>query len=237
MRPNGHVQFGAFDLDLATGELRRHGRSVRLSPKPSQALALLAGSPGRLVTREEIRKALWDPDTFVDFEHALNFCIREVRTALGDRAKKPRFIETLPRRGYRFIAEATHNDGADSAVPAVGGSDDSRQMEAYEYYERARMSFGQAGKEALEQAKQDFERALEISPGYSLAHSGLGAAFALRSLNRRRPEDLDEAYTHLEKALELDPELAEPYPWLCYVLMRKNQLDRAIQEGRRGVQL
>src|SRR5882724_1249281 len=99
------MQFGAFDLDLETGELRRRGRAVKLSPKPLQVLALLARSPGRLVTREAIRKELWGSDTFVDFEHALNFCIREVRAALGDHAKRPRYVETLPRRGYRFIAE------------------------------------------------------------------------------------------------------------------------------------
>jgi DNA-binding winged helix-turn-helix (wHTH) protein len=237
VQPAGHIQFGAFDLDLETGELRRRGRGVKLSPKPLRVLALLAGSPGRLVTREAIRKELWDSDTFVDFEHALNFCIREVRAALGDCAKKPRYIETLPRRGYRFIAETSHTKAAVAAAAAARGSDDSRQVEAYGYYERARKSFGQAGKEALEQARQDFERALEISPGYAMAHSGLGAAHALRSLNRRHPEDLDAAQSHLEEALELDPELAEPYPWLCYVLMRKNQIDRALQAGRRGVQL
>ena len=237
MRAAGHIQFGAFDLDLETGELRRRGRGVKLSPKPLQLLALLVGSPGRLVTREAIRKELWDSDTFVDFEHALNFCIREVRAALGDNAKKPRYIETLPRRGYRFIAESSHRDGIGAAASTAHGSDDSRQLEAYGYYARARKSFGQAGKEALEQARQDFERALEISPGYAMAHSGLGAAHALRSLNRRHPEDLDAAQSHLERALKLDPELAEPYPWLCYVLMRKNQLDRALQAGRRGVQL
>ena len=124
-----------------------------------------------------------------------------------------------------------------TAVANMRGADDSQQVEAYGCYERARKNIGQAGKEALEQARQDFERALEISPGYAMAHSGLGAAHALRSLNRRHPEDLDAAQAHLEKALELDPELAEPYPWLCYVLMRKNQVERALQAGRRGVQL
>src|SRR6266851_4758200 len=109
VQPARHIQFGAFDLDLETGELRRRGRAVKLSPQPLQVLALLAGSPGRLVTREAIRKELWDADTFVDFEHALNFCIREVRAALRDSAKKPRYIETLARRGYRFIAETTSN--------------------------------------------------------------------------------------------------------------------------------
>jgi DNA-binding winged helix-turn-helix (wHTH) protein len=164
----GHIRFGAFELDIGTGELRRKRRTVRLSPKPLQVLALLARSPGQLVTREEIRNALWGSDTFVDFEHALNFSIREVRAALGDSAKKPRYIETLPRRGYRFIAEITQ--GAEVRVKAAGGSDDTTQLEAYGYYARARKSFTQAGKEALEQARNDFERALALNPGYAMAH-------------------------------------------------------------------
>jgi DNA-binding winged helix-turn-helix (wHTH) protein len=110
MAPVVHIRFGAFDLNLETGELCRRGRKLKLSPKPFRVLALLAASPSRLVTREAIQKELWGSDTFVDFEHALNFCIREIRSALGDSAKKPRFIETLPRRGYRFIA-AVSNSG------------------------------------------------------------------------------------------------------------------------------
>jgi tetratricopeptide (TPR) repeat protein len=90
------------------------------------------------------------------------------------------------------------------------------------------------GKESLEQARQDFERALALAPDYAMAHSGLGAAHALRSLNRRDPEDLDAAQKHLARALELDPELAEPYPWLCYVLMRKNRLEDALAAGHRA---
>jgi tetratricopeptide (TPR) repeat protein len=173
---------------------------------------------------------------YPDFEHALNFCIREVRLALGDSAQKPRYVETLPRRGYRFIAAATVSDRAAPAV-AAKDSDATRQLEAYQWYERARKSFGQVGKESLEQARRDFERALEISPSYAMAHSGLGAAHALRSLNRRHPEDLEAAHQHLTKALELDAESAEPHPWLCYVRMRQNQLEQAIQAGQRGVQL
>src|SRR5215471_9749021 len=107
MLGQGNIQFGPFELDLESGELRKHGRTVRLSPKPWKVLALLATAPGRLVTRESIRKELWDSDIHVDFEHALNFCIREVRTTLGDRADKPRYIQTLPKRGYRFIAETS----------------------------------------------------------------------------------------------------------------------------------
>src|SRR4051812_6843748 len=215
MPPQEHIRFGPFELDLQTGELRSDGRLLRLSPKPCRALALLAKAPGRLVTREMLRQELWDSDTHVDFEHVIKFCIREIRAALGDNAKKPCYIETLPRRGYRFLAE-TSGAEVHSPRPEQGNefSDASPELEAYRHYESARKIFRQSGKEALENARQEFNRSLEILPGYALAHSGLGAACALCSLNRRHPEDLEEAEFHLMKALDLDRELAEPYPWL-----------------------
>src|SRR5206468_9336720 len=99
-----NLRFAPFDLDVATGELRRDGRPVMLQPQPARVLALLATQAGRLVTRDEIRAQIWGGDTFVDFEQGLNYCITQIRAALGDAAKTPRFIETLQRRGYRFIS-------------------------------------------------------------------------------------------------------------------------------------
>ncbi len=96
------LRFGPFELDLRSGEMRRAGVLVRLQPQPFKVLALLAGRPGELVTREDIQKEVWPAGTFVDFEQSLNFCIRQIRSALGDSALSPRFVETLPRRGYRF---------------------------------------------------------------------------------------------------------------------------------------
>jgi tetratricopeptide (TPR) repeat protein len=95
----------------------------------------------------------------------------------------------------------------------------------------------QMGKDGLEQARLDFERAVALDPAYAMAHSGLGAAHALRSLNRRVREDLDQARFHLQRALELDRELVEPYPWLCYVHMRTGQIERALAAGHRAIQL
>ena len=97
------LRFGAFELDPATGELRQHGDPVKLPPQPLKVLELLARRSGEVVTRNEIREHVWCGDTFVDFEQGLNFCIRQIREALGDTADAPRFIETLPRRGYRFL--------------------------------------------------------------------------------------------------------------------------------------
>jgi TolB-like protein/DNA-binding winged helix-turn-helix (wHTH) protein/Flp pilus assembly protein TadD len=101
------VRFGVFEADLGTGELRKHGRQIKLQEQPFQVLTLLLARPGELVTREELRQALWPADTFVDFEHGLNKAISKLRDALGDDSATPRYIETLPRRGYRFIAPVT----------------------------------------------------------------------------------------------------------------------------------
>ena len=98
------LRFGPFELDLDSCELWKSGVRVKLQLQPFRVLGLLASQPGRLLTREEIQREVWPDGTFVDFEQALNFCIRQIRSALGDQANTPHFIETLPRRGYRFIA-------------------------------------------------------------------------------------------------------------------------------------
>ena len=96
--------FDAYQVDLRTGELRKHGMKIHLAGRPFQILALLLEQPGELLTRKELQSRLWPADTFVDFEHGVNAAIQTLRRALCDSPKKPRFIETLPRRGYRFIA-------------------------------------------------------------------------------------------------------------------------------------
>jgi TolB-like protein/DNA-binding winged helix-turn-helix (wHTH) protein/Tfp pilus assembly protein PilF len=96
--------FGVFELELQTGELRKSGTLVHLPPQPCKVLSLLVSRSGQLVTRDEIRREIWGEETFVDFEHGLNFAINKIREALGDNAGTPRYIETVPRRGYRFIA-------------------------------------------------------------------------------------------------------------------------------------
>lgn len=101
---NSVLRFGAFEFAPQTGILCKNGRSVALQPQPSKVLSMLISRPGELITREEIQLHVWGKDTFVDFEHNINFAVRQIRAALKDDAEKPRFIETLPRRGYRFIA-------------------------------------------------------------------------------------------------------------------------------------
>ncbi len=98
------VRFGLFEADLRARELRKRGVKVRLPDQPFQVLQLLLEHPGDVVTREELRQRLWSADTFVDFDLSLNSAVRKLREALGDSAEHSTFIETLPRRGYRFIA-------------------------------------------------------------------------------------------------------------------------------------
>jgi DNA-binding winged helix-turn-helix (wHTH) protein/Flp pilus assembly protein TadD len=104
------ARFGDFEVDLRSGELRKHGIRLKLQDQPFQVLAHLLEHPGEVVTREELRQKLWPADTFVDFDTGLNSAIKKLRDALGDSAEEPRYIETLPRRGYRFIAHVENGD-------------------------------------------------------------------------------------------------------------------------------
>jgi cholera toxin transcriptional activator len=111
------LRFGVFEVDLAAGELRKNGARLRLQEQPFQVLAALLQSAGRVVTREELRLKIWPADTFVDFDHSLNTAVNKIREALGDSASSPRFVETLARRGYRFIAPVNGVDPAAAIAP------------------------------------------------------------------------------------------------------------------------
>src|SRR6202142_1090186 len=104
------VRFDAFEVDMRSGEVRKHGIRLKLHGQPFQVLSLLLEHPGDLVTREELRQKLWPGDTFVDFDTGLNSAVKKLRDALCDSAEEPRYIETLPRRGYRFIARVENGD-------------------------------------------------------------------------------------------------------------------------------
>jgi adenylate cyclase len=351
------------------------------------------------VTRDAIRQKLWGNNSLIDFEGRLNFCVRKIRIVLGDNSKRPRYIETLPRRGYRFVAESsTHPHGLPAgarrngvpsgrpmAVGAISSGDsrraiaiveflnvsgdpeidwlatgiaetlaadlrrlpsiwvvspdrvrataaklgrlgaarppadclrlgrelnvewvvsgsyqragsrlritpqlakirtgeviavgkidgtweqlfewqdrlasaligaleletavsrhrpgdviESRHVQAYEEYSRARMRFRQLDKASLDDARRHFQRALELDPQYAMAQAGLGATHAMRFIHRTNPADLSDAKSHLQVACELDAELAEPYPWLCYVYIRDGQLREAQRTGQRAIEL
>jgi DNA-binding winged helix-turn-helix (wHTH) protein/TolB-like protein len=159
----GRFRFGIFEFDAATKELRRDGALVRLQTQPAQALACLLARAGEVVSREELRQAVWGSETFVDFDRGLNFCIGQVRAALDDDSVTPRYVRTIPKRGYQFIAP----------VEALGKEADAGSQEAETIF-----------------AKSKFSRVTAlVCAGTVLATSALGAGYWLRSwrLSKRRP--------------------------------------------------
>jgi len=127
------IRFGAFSVDLQAGELRKHGTKVRLQEQPFQILAALLERPGEVVTREELRKRIWQADTFVDFEQSLATAVKKLRRALGDSAEHPSLVETLPRRGYRFLARLEAGPGAAKPIVAVLPFENLSGEETVEY--------------------------------------------------------------------------------------------------------
>jgi cholera toxin transcriptional activator len=128
-RPDRRYRFGTFEADAATGELRRQGVRIKLNAQPFQVLFMLLERPGEVLTREEISRELWPEGTFVDYEHGVNSAVNRIREALGDTASNPRFVETLARRGYRFVAPVERiragetsaiKDTTPSTEPATG---------------------------------------------------------------------------------------------------------------------
>lgn len=115
------LRFGVFEVDLDTGELRKNGARVRLQEQPFQVLTALLQNAGQVVTRDQLREEIWPADTFVDFDHSLNTAVNKIRESLGDSASSPRFVETLARRGYRFIAPV--NSIAAAAAESAAGQD------------------------------------------------------------------------------------------------------------------
>ncbi|SPE20178.1 Transcriptional regulator, CadC [Candidatus Sulfotelmatomonas gaucii] len=116
-KPADRYRFGVFEADAARGELRRQGIRVKLNTQPFQVLLMLLERPGELLTREEISRRLWPDGTFVDFEHGVNSAVNRIREALGDTAGSPRFVETVARRGYRFVAPIEHIAPAEDLQP------------------------------------------------------------------------------------------------------------------------
>ena len=196
------LRFGVFDFDLETGELHRAGRRVHLTAQAAKVLALLASRPGIVVTRDELKRHLWGDDTFVDFDRSLNFCVSLVRTALRDAAHNPRFIETLPRRGYRFIAETVLVDDAVPAPEPVSPADHAVLLR------RGRWLLGAAAAVML----------VVQQPLPPTAHSRTTALPEARAAFARAfdaaPEDaaaLRRSVAALKHATEIDPRFAEAH--------------------------
>src|SRR5215472_10134405 len=114
------IRFGLFEFDLAAGDLRKQGRKIQLQDQPFHVLERLLNRPGEVITREELQQALWPADTFVEFDQGLNTAIKKIRVALGDSAENPRFVETIPRKGYRFIAPVQGYAAPSVVAPRTG---------------------------------------------------------------------------------------------------------------------
>ena len=128
--PARRYRFGAFEADATTGELRRNGVLVKLNAQPFQVLSMLLERPGQLLTREEISRELWPGGTFVDYEHGVNSAVNRIREALGDSASRPRFVVTLARRGYRFVAPVERFAVGEEPTPESGQTAAAREAAA-----------------------------------------------------------------------------------------------------------
>ncbi len=181
------IRFGVFELDLRSGELQKQGRKIRLEGQPVQVLICLLESPGELVTREELHRKLWPADTFVNFEHGLNAAVKRLRQALNDSADNPRFVETLPRRGYRFIApihgvDVSGDVPAVTAAPAVTEVPGTQDLTETKDHDPADLS-----EKTVVFANQRWPRAWKTSGVALLAVLGIFAAWVLRPASHQPP--------------------------------------------------
>src|SRR5438128_10320795 len=135
LRHTSVVRFGAYEVSLQSGEVRKAGLRIRVQQQPMKLLEILLERPGEVVTREELRSRVWADESFGDFDQAVNIAIAKLRSALGDSADNPRFIETLPKRGYRFIADVSvvnpeaRSKGPESAAPDLPGTEPGHELQ------------------------------------------------------------------------------------------------------------
>ena len=188
--------FGDFQLDCRVPELKKHGRTVRIPQQPIQILSLLLASAGDVVTRETLRDAVWAQDTHVDFDRGINKAINRLREVLADRSERPRFIETVPRRGYRFVAPVSQVSTPVRVISA----------EVRETLLKARHFGGKQTIQALARSVDYFRQAIERDPEYAEAWAGLGETYVLLGLFGLKPpqESWPAARSAAERALALD---------------------------------
>jgi Tol biopolymer transport system component/DNA-binding winged helix-turn-helix (wHTH) protein len=222
------VKFGTYEVDIRSGEIRKNGLKVRLTGQPFQILAILLERPGELVTREELQKRLWPGDTFVDFDRGLNAAVNRVREALGDSAENPRFVETLPKRGYRFIGQVEGPPRADSTeslsvldgqgnglagrgwkVGIAAGSVILLTAFAFLFPTIARRSPRQSQRQILEAVPLTALSGQEISPSFS--PDGSQVAFGWNGENHGAGFDLYVKVIGTDNPLRLTN---HPVPWL-----------------------
>ena len=291
---DARYRFGVFDFDAKTLDLKKQDRALKVRPQSLTLLALLVRRRGELVSREDIQLALWGRDTYVDYEQGVNHCIKELRMALGDAAESPRYIQTVPRRGYRFIAPVEAVSSAPqpaepAAVPTMTAASDAsprrrllaratgaltlivalgtiawwapRASEpeappaggpqgvrrpttneaAYEAYVQGMFYVRHAGPGSRERAVSFLETAVRTDPSFALAHAELGTQYMNRFFYVDADPALEQkAVVAVEKALSLDPDLAEGYlarAQLVWTLPNQFPHERAIRDLKRAIAL
>lgn len=235
------VAFGAYVLDVGKAELTRDGTAVKLAPQPFTALTLLVERAGDLVTREELRRALWGDDNFVDFNAGVNFCIAQLRTTLEDPASRSAYIAAVPRRGYRFVAEV--RNVAITSTPSIASTSpvrlqafawasattllvafaiatiqpdptrEVRSLAAVESFERARLDLFDAGPIELKDRVRYFEKAIAADPSFAAAYAGLADTKLMLGAYRVEPptDAFAAAKAAAARALQLDDRVAEAH--------------------------
>ena len=205
------VRFGSFETDLDVGELRKCGHPIHLRYQSFQVLAALLENAGRIVTREDLCGRLWHGEVFVDFENNLNAVVARLRQALCDTAEHPRFIETLRKRGYRFIARVER-----PARGSVGGAKPTNNPDAYHEYIRGRHLMDRGAFDGFVAARQHFERAIALDPLYADAYDGLAElCWYLGYFGFLPPRRAFSAgIVHALRALEIDNDRAETHALL-----------------------
>lgn len=248
------LRFGHFEVDLRSGELLDRGRRVPLPDQSFRVLAALLANAGEVVTRDELRERVWPAEVHVDFDHALANAVQKIRAALGDSATEPRWVETLPRRGYRFLAPVeplprAGGTGRGAAVaalvtglllvgllsghrPAESKCDLTRDPNAREAYLRGVYLWNQKTPEAMEKAAFAFENAARLDPEFAPAHAGRARAYhflgAMGMLSRE--EAVGRTSEAAERALALDPSCGQALAILAESRFRFQNLRACVGE-------
>jgi DNA-binding winged helix-turn-helix (wHTH) protein len=237
-------RFGEFELDTAAYALSRAGERIRLEKMPMELLILLVARAGTLLDRRDIRASLWGSHVFVEHDSATNTAVRKIRQALGDDADKPRFVETVVGKGYRFIAPVEGRTHGRRAMPSppVTAAAASRTIlpAAYDAYVRGRHALDKRGESDLDAAVRFFRQSIDADPTYAPAYAGMADGYGQLGYGSYiSPEDaFPRARAAARKAIELDPLLAEAHASLGYALMYYDwNFSGAEAEFKRAIEL
>ena len=219
------IRFDCYEVDLPAGQLRKHGRRLTLRDQPWQVLAMLLEHPGRVVSREELQRRLWPHDVIVDIENNLNTAIARVREALGDSAEHPRFVETLPRRGYRFVAPVAtvpdaHADGRHTVEPPPPKRVTQNLLALNAYVQGRRYLDRGESRESWTKARELFEAAVARDPQFAHAYDAMAELWWMAGFFAFMPpkEALSIGLVHALRAVEIDNSLAEAHALLAQYL-------------------